>query len=54
MKGSSGTSLRELPSPGYPIQKAVWKVGEASPDSPKAYPFCPGPIFPTDLLTTGL
>lgn len=26
MKGSNGTSLRELPSPGYPIQKAVWKV----------------------------
>ncbi|XP_060243072.1 unconventional myosin-XIX isoform X2 [Meriones unguiculatus] len=26
MKGSSGTSLRELPSPGYPIQKAIWKV----------------------------
>ncbi|XP_038185066.1 unconventional myosin-XIX isoform X3 [Arvicola amphibius] len=26
MKDSSGTSLRELSSPGYPIQKIVWKV----------------------------
>lgn len=30
MRGSSGTSPRGLPSPGYPIQKTVWKVGGAS------------------------
>ncbi|XP_036051801.1 unconventional myosin-XIX isoform X5 [Onychomys torridus] len=26
MRGSSGTSLKELPSPGYPIQKTIWKI----------------------------
>lgn len=53
MKGSNGTSLRELPSPGYPIQKAVWKVGGAFPDCPKALPILPracllSPIHPAD------
>lgn len=49
-KGSSGASLRELPSPGYPIQKAVWKVGEASLDCPKALPILPRAclLSPTD------
>lgn len=50
MKDSSGTSLRELPSPGYPIQKIVWKVGGASlvpSTAPKAPPILPRACLPS-------
>lgn len=58
-RGSSGTSLREPPSPGCPTQRGPWKVGGALPSTlgwpgsthPSDRACLPHPLLP--LLTSG-